>query len=88
MDCTFFVYRLCSNLNSIFSILNVIIMKNRLLASKNSSFWKLSLIFLLTFFIKKTCDAKFTGNERILMCEGLYLSNLSLTRKIDGWLDL
>ena len=40
---------LCLNLNFIFNILNAIMTKHRLLAYKNTEFWKLSLVIFLRF---------------------------------------
>ena len=66
MDYSFFVYRSYSNLNSIFNILNVIIVLYRLLANKSTffcksspvislRFWQFEPHFLIELYLLKTC---------------------------------
>ena len=50
MDYIFTVNLVYSNLNPIFNILNVIMMKYLFLANKNTKFWKLSLVIFLRFW--------------------------------------
>ena len=90
---TFVIIIVYLNLNFIFNIWNVITTKYRFLATKNTEFWKLSLViflsfwpfephFLINFFHKENVQMSSEVNEGIINCaEELWLK----LNEAGGW---